>query len=52
MVEYDDIVKALKGKLNVYRKNVVDQTFTRLDRSSRGYLDVNDLKSNNNLTFI
>lgn len=43
-IVYDEFVRVLRGPMNNFRKKLVAQAFSRIDRDNNGHVDIEDLK--------
>jgi len=43
-VDYDEFIRVLRGPMNPFRKKLVAQAYSKLDKDGSGYIDVNDIK--------
>ncbi|CAG9313621.1 unnamed protein product [Blepharisma stoltei] len=43
-VDFDELIRAIRGPLNDFRKNIVNQAWTKLDRDGSGVVDITDLR--------
>ncbi|OMJ76623.1 hypothetical protein SteCoe_23966 [Stentor coeruleus] len=44
VVDYDELIRAIRGPMNQNRKNIVKQAWTKLDKDGSGIIDINDLR--------
>jgi Ca2+-binding EF-hand superfamily protein len=44
LVDYDELIRAVRGPMNQARKNIVKQAWNKLDRDGSGIIDINDLR--------
>jgi len=43
-VDYDELIRAIRGPMSQARRRIVDQAWNKLDRDRSGIVDINDLK--------
>jgi Ca2+-binding EF-hand superfamily protein len=43
-IDYDELIRAIRGPMNPFRKNIVSQAWNKIDRDKSGILDIDDLK--------
>ena len=44
VVDYDELIRAIRGPMNEGRKRIVKQAWNKLDRDGSGIIDINDLR--------
>ncbi|OMJ71856.1 hypothetical protein SteCoe_29828 [Stentor coeruleus] len=44
VVDYDELIRAIRGPMNQNRKNIVKQAWNKLDKDGSGIIDINDLR--------
>ena len=44
VVDYDELIRAIRGPMNQNRKRIVKLAWTKLDRDGSGIIDINDLR--------
>ena len=44
LIDYDELIRAIRGPMNQSRKNIVKQAWNKLDRDGSGIIDINDLR--------
>ena len=48
-INYDEFLRAIRGDLNEYRKNLVGLAFQKLDKTGDGIVNIDDLKGSYNV---
>ena len=43
-IDYDEFVRVLRGPMNNFRKKLVGQAFSKIDRDKNGFVDINDIR--------
>jgi len=44
VISYDEFLRGVVGEMNSFRKNVVKTAYKKLERDSRGYVSLSDIK--------
>ena len=44
VIDYDELIRAIRGPMNQSRKNIVKQAWNKLDRDGSGLIEINDLR--------
>ena len=44
-IDYDEFVRVLRGPMNGFRKRLVLQAFTKLDKDGSGQIDIEDIRN-------
>ena len=44
VIDYDELIRAIRGPMNPNRKRIVKQAWAKLDRDNSGIIDINDLR--------
>jgi calcyphosin len=43
-LDYDELLRALRGPINSFRRNLVDQAWKKVDKNGDGVLDIEDIR--------
>jgi len=43
-IDYDELLRAIRGPMNEFRTNLVRQAFKKIDRDGSGLLDIEDIR--------
>jgi len=43
-IDYDELLRSVRGPMNSFRQNLVDKVWAKLDRDGNGVLEISDIE--------